>query len=185
MSVLTTQRLVLRPFREGDAEPMFRNWMSDEDVARYCRWYRHKDLKSSQWLLQQYLKEAADGFHYRWCVNEKGREEAIGCVEVVGLREHKTCAEIGYVIAKRFWNQGYMTEAVAAIIRELFRSGFHKVLARHHADNPASGRVAEKCGMHFVGWEQELHKPDSDILCDMQVHAIHKDDYEPERIVHG
>lgn len=172
MSVLTTERMVLRPFREGDAEPMFHNWMNDEEVARYCRWYRHKDLKSTQWLLHLYLKEREEGFDYRWCVTEKGKDEPIGCVEVVGIKEHGTCAELGYVVAKRFWNKGYMTEAVAAVIEELFRCGFHKVIARHHADNPASGRVMEKCGMHFVGDEQDFHKIGSDVLCDVKVYEI-------------
>ena len=50
---------------EGDAEAMFRNWTSDAEVARFCRWYRHKELKSTQWLLNHYLKEAAEGFEYR------------------------------------------------------------------------------------------------------------------------
>ena len=57
MSVLITDRMVLRPFREEDAESMFRNWTSDEEVARYCRWYRHKNLKSTEYLLHLYLME--------------------------------------------------------------------------------------------------------------------------------
>ncbi|MBQ3887766.1 MAG: GNAT family N-acetyltransferase [Clostridia bacterium] len=174
MGTLITDRMVLRPFREEDAESMFRNWTSDEEVARYCRWYRHKNLKSTEYLLHLYLKEAADGFAYRWCITEKGQDDSIGCVDVVDIRDHRHTAILGYVIARRFWGQGYMTEAVKTVIQELFRCGFRKVIGRHHIDNPASGRVMEKCGMHFVGYEQEIHKIGSQELCDVKVYEITK-----------
>ena len=172
MSIIMTERLKLRPFMEGDAEAMFRNWTSDAEVARFCRWYRHKELKSTQWLLNHYLKEAAEGFEYRWAITMKDDDEAVGCVDVVGFRDHDRCAEIGYVIARRLWNKGYMTEAVKAVINELFRCGYNVVSARHHTDNPASGRVMEKCGMHFVGMDRELRKFSEYDMCDVMVYEI-------------
>lgn len=172
MSILYTERLKLRPFQEGDAPAMFRNWMSDEEVARFCRWYRHRELKSTQWMLDMYLREAQDGFEYRWAVTERDSDEAIGAVEVVSMRKQDHCAEIGYVIARRFWNRGFMTEAVRAVIEELFRSGFAMVCGRRHEDNPASGRVMEKCGMRYVGKEKEIRKYSESELCEMMVYEI-------------
>lgn len=174
MSVIMTERLVLRPFRDGDAEAMFRNWTSDGEVARFCRWYRHKELKSTKWLLELYLREAAEGFDHRWAVTLKDEDEAIGSVEVVGVRDHDRRAEIGYVIARRYWNKGYMTEAVRAVIDELFSCGYNVVSARHHTDNPASGRVMEKCGMHFVGMDREVRKFSEYDMCDVMVYEITK-----------
>jgi ribosomal-protein-alanine N-acetyltransferase len=47
---------------------------------------------------------------------------------------------------------GLMSEALAAVMDYLFREvGFHRVQARHDVDNPASGRVMQKCGMSFEG----------------------------------
>ena len=40
--VLTTERLVLRPFRADDAEAMFNNWASDPEVTKYLTWTPHK-----------------------------------------------------------------------------------------------------------------------------------------------
>ena len=37
-----------------------------------------------------------------------------------------------------------------AVIDELFRMGFDRITARHAVDNPASGRVMEKCGMKYI-----------------------------------
>lgn len=45
-----------------------------------------------------------------------------------------------------------MTEALAAVLRECFTVlRLHRVEAMHECDNPASGRVMEKCGMHHEG----------------------------------
>ncbi len=173
MSILTTERLTLRPFKEGDADSMFRNWTSDEEVARYCRWYRHKNIDSTRHLLRLYLEEAAAGFEYRWALTPKDEpDNVVGCVDVVGTRDNGTCAELGYVISRSLWGKGLMTEAVTAVIQELFRCGFKRVIARHHTDNPASGRVMEKCGMRYVEMEQEVKKSGGDQLCGVRVYEI-------------
>ena len=157
MSTIITERMTLRPFRNGDADSMFRNWTSDEEVARYCRWYRHKTVKSTETLLKLYLDEAESGFEYRWAITLTGEPDNVaGCIDVVGTRDHGTCAELGYVISRPLWGKGLMTEAVSAVIRELFRCGFKRVIARHHTDNPASGRVMEKCGMTFSRFSERV-----------------------------
>ncbi len=177
MSVLLTERLRLRPFRDGDAEAMFRNWTNDEEVARFCRWYRHKELKSTKWLLDLYLREAAEGFDHRWGITLlENDDEVIGSVEVVGVKNHDQNAEIGYVMARRYWNKGYTTEAVKAVIEELFRCGYTVVCGRRHTDNPASGRVMEKCGMHFTGMDREVRKYTEYDMCDVMVYEIVRDD---------
>lgn len=181
MSIIVTERMKLRPFKDGDEEAMFRNWTSDEEVAKYCRWYRHKDIKSTRFLLHSYLNDIENGFEYRWAItlrngNEYGyaEDETVGAVDVVGTSDNGKTAELGYVIARALWNKGYMTEAVKAVIYELFMCGFEKVIARHHHDNPSSGRVMEKCGMQRTGMEKAEKKFDSDELCDVIVYEIEK-----------
>lgn len=174
MSTLTTDRLVLRPFLEGDAEMMYRNWTSDENVAKYCHWHKHENLDTTVWLLNMYLEEAASGFEYRWAITEKGNDEPIGAIDVVGITDDNKTAEIGYVLSKKHWNKGYATEAFKAVIDELFRNGFTKIKAAHHIDNPASGRVMEKCGMIFVGYDKTIAKWGSDELCDVKLYELVK-----------
>ena len=62
MSILYTNRLVLRPFKETDAEAMYKNWTFDNRVAKYCRWYPHSNIEMTQQLLNMYLEEAKKGF---------------------------------------------------------------------------------------------------------------------------
>ncbi len=176
MSEIKTQRLLLRPFRQGDAEAMFKNWTSDEDVARYCSWDAHKNPEDSQWLLDYYLEKAKDGFEYRWAVTEQGEDEPIGAVDVTEITDAGKTAELGYVLAKRFWGRGYVTEAASAVIEELFKCGFEKIIAVHHIDNPASGRVMEKCGMKFVGESSRKEKMFRDDMCTVRVYEIMRSD---------
>ena len=57
-------------------------------------------------------------------------------------------AELGYWIGVPFWGQGYMSEAIATILKFGFReAGLNKIFAIHYMDNPASGKVMIKNGM--------------------------------------
>lgn len=75
---------------------------------------------------------------------------------------------------KKHWGKGYATEAYKSVIDELFRSGFTKIIAVHHVDNLASGRVMQKCGMSFVGYDKSIAKWGSDELCDVKVYELVK-----------
>ena len=56
-------------------------------------------------------------------------------------------AEVGYWIAADYWNQGLCTEALSLVIEHCKRNrNFSALYGEHFIDNPASGRVMEKCG---------------------------------------
>lgn len=172
MSVISTRRLTLRPFERTDAEAVFSGWASDERAARYCRWYPHEDISVTHELLDMYIGQAEKGFDYRWAIVLSETGELIGCIDVVKMSEDRKTAEIGYVLSPSHWCNGYATEALKTVIRILFRCGFTKITARHHIDNPASGRVMEKCGMHFTGTSTTQEKIGSDKLCEVKCYEI-------------
>lgn len=53
-----TERLVLRPFTENDAEALFNNWASDDEVTKYLTWPTHSSVEESReyvnYCIQQY-----------------------------------------------------------------------------------------------------------------------------------
>jgi ribosomal-protein-alanine N-acetyltransferase len=60
--------------------------------------------------------------------------------------------EIGYVLAKQFWGQGLMSEAVTAAIRYAFEEiGVETLWCAHFLVNDRSRRVIEKTGFRFYG----------------------------------
>lgn len=166
MNTLTTERLTLRPFREGDAPAMYKNWTYDERVARYCRWQAHESLAETEAYLGMCLKA-----EYCWAITLTGTDEPIGCVDLVGENDIGV-PEIGYVLSHEYWGRGIMTEAAAAVISELFRCGCERLGACHSVDNPASGRVMEKCGMTYTRNCMTQRKFGSDELCEVRCYEI-------------
>ncbi len=172
MSIIKTNRLILRPLTDSDAAEMFNNWTWDERVAKYCRWHPHKSIEETKQLLKMYKTQAESGFNYRWGITLNNN--LIGVIDVIDLSEDKKTAEVGYVLAFDYWNNGYLTEALKVVIDYLFKNGVEKVIADHHIDNIASGRVMEKCGMKFTHFSKAKAKLGSDELCDVKCYEIIK-----------
>ena len=170
MNTLYTERLVLRNFREDDYTAMFKNWTSDPRVAEYCRWYAHESPETTKAFLKTIL-----GDEYQLAITLKGNDEPVG--NISAFRNSDGILEIGYVLGYNYWGKGIMTEAAKALIAELFRKGSQKVCACHHVDNPASGKVMEKCGMTFVGTKMLPKKFDSEEPCEVRVYEIKKKDF--------
>ena len=174
MRILQTKRLILRPFCAQDAAAMYRNWTYDERVAKYCRWYPHENLQATEALLHMYLAKYESECAYCWAIVLRGENEPIGAIDVVGTEDDGKTAEIGYVLSYDYWNRGYMSEVLSAVIRALFDDDFMKITATHHVDNPASGKVMEKCGMRYTHGKQAQEKFGSDKLCDVKCYALTK-----------
>ena len=164
----------MRPFEEDDANAMYHNWTYDERVAKYCRWSPHENLDETKALLKMYLEQSSQGFEYRWAILLNGTNEPIGAIDVVGTEDEGKSAEVGYVLSHDYWNKGYISEALNIVINELFHNGFTKVIAKHHIDNIASGKVMEKCGMRYTHDSKEQKKFGSDELCDVKCYQIYK-----------
>ncbi len=169
MNTLYTDRLILRPFRSGDSYAMYKNWTYDERVARYCRWHPHKTIEETEAYLQLCLDA-----EYCWAITLKGNDEPVGCIDMVGVNS-VGIPELGYVLMFPLWRQGIMTEALNAVISELFSLGYKKIEACHFVDNPASGRVMEKCGMKYIRNSITHKKFGSDELCEVKYYEISAD----------
>lgn len=67
-------------------------------------------------------------------------------------------AVIGYMIGKRWWGKGYVSEIVPPFCRHVFEVlQPETILGGHYADNPASGRVMEKAGFQLIGPAKPLY----------------------------
>jgi len=176
---LETPRLILRPTAVTDAAQMFSNWASDEQVTQYVFWNPHADVAETQGILAKWAAEYARPDYYHWGIVCKETGETIGTIAVMGLAETHQSAEIGYCISRAQWNRGYMSEAVAAVVRHmLFAVGLNRVSASHDTNNPASGRVMQKCGMQFEGIRRQSRFCPRRGFYDSAYYAILKSDLE-------
>ena len=151
---LQTPHLTLRRYRPGDGEAMFRNWASDPDVTRFLTWDTHRCPEESEEIISAWIDTYSSEETYHWGIEYEG--DLIGDIAVVLGNWKHGYAELGYCLGRSHWGKGFMSEAVREVVRFLVREiGYHRVIIQHAVKNPASGRVAEKCGFTHEGIQRE------------------------------
>ena len=153
---IETERLLLRKPRIEDVEPMFNNWASDPMVTKYLTWPPHENIEVTKRVVDNWLKEEKDPKTIRFIITLKDNDEPIGSIDVVGYIDDNP--EIGYCLARKYWNQGLMTEACKALIKYLFDIGFKKIFIKAMVENIGSNKVIEKCDFKFTHKEYREHQ---------------------------
>ncbi len=167
---IETDRLILRRFAVEDAEDIYHNWTSDAEVSKYVSWSQHRSVDETIDVVSKWI-EGYKTNSYNWVVELKETHDLIGSISAIRVsRVHNNC-EIGYCYGSKFWNKGYATEALKAVICYLKKEcNFHIVEARHRSTNPASGKVMEKAGMQKEAVLKERRYDEktgeySDLIC--------------------
>jgi RimJ/RimL family protein N-acetyltransferase len=142
---IETERLVLRPWREDDAETLF-PYASDPEVGPAAGWAPHTSVEDSLGVLRAILIKPET-----WAITIKPSDEAVGSIGVFPGSEERQGGEreIGYWIAKPFWGRGYVPEAVRALLDLYFSLGAERIWCAHADFNDKSRRVVEKCGFRY------------------------------------
>ena len=147
-----TKRLKLRPFKLSDAQYIYKNWASSDNVAKYVTWNAHQSIEESTAFCVERVKTSGRIDSFNWIIELTELGEPIGDISVLKVDTEKREAHIGYVIGEKWWNKGMMTEAFEAVLAYLiFVIGFDSVVASYITENVASGRVMQKCGMKKTG----------------------------------
>lgn len=175
---IETPGLILRRFEAGDEGAMFHNWASDPEVTKFLSWPTHGSLEVSKWVVDDWISHYSEDNYYQWAIVPKGLGQPIGSMAGVRQEDAIGAVEIGYCIGKKWWHQGYTSEALAAVIGFFFDEvGMNRLEARHDANNPNSGAVMRKCGMRFEGLQRKAGRNNQGI-CDICVYGILREDLE-------
>jgi RimJ/RimL family protein N-acetyltransferase len=144
--VLKTERLLLRPWREEDAEDLYK-YAKDPDVGPPAGWPPHTGVENSREIIRAVLFSPET---YAVCL--KTDERPIGSVGLHrnDLAEQNDEYELGYWIGKPFWGQGLIPEASREILRHAFEDlGMARIWCGHYEGNVKSRRVMEKLGFVY------------------------------------
>ena len=148
-TVLSTQRLILRPWREMDLAD-FHAYARVDGVGQMAGWLPHKNIEESRDILCRFIRgQRVFALEYQGKVIgslgvEKYEEQDFPELEKLQGRE------LGYVLSKDYWGQGLMPEAVRAVLTWLFEEEkLDFVTVRHYEKNARSRRVIEKCGFQY------------------------------------
>lgn len=147
--ILETARLKLRPFRSEDAQTVFECWESDPEVAKYMFWTSHNDVeKTKEWIAFELTQIPKDDW-YRFAIVIKDTNELIG-TGLIYYEDEVESWEIAYNLGKKYWGNGYTTEAMREIL--LFAKKelqLKEVVGRYAKENPSSGNVMKKLGFQY------------------------------------
>ena len=147
--ILRTQRLVLRPWTEADAESLF-EYAKDPAVGPIAGWPAHKSIEDSFYAIRNVLTGSEC-----YAICEKENNKAIGAVELklnghTDTTEREDECEVGYWLGKPFCGRGYMPEAATELIRHGFEDlGMTTIWCGYYDGNLKSKRVQEKVGFVY------------------------------------
>ena len=149
---LTTERLILRPLRLDDAAAVERH-CGNPKVARMTAAIPHPYPPglAADWISGFGTEDAPEADHHFAIVHGS---ELVGVVSLERRRDGPF--EIGYWLGEPWWGRGFATEAVQRLVAFAFDElGQAELTSGHFQDNPASGRVLQKCGFRYSGLRQE------------------------------
>lgn len=137
-----TARLRLRVPSIDDADAIFSEYAADPDVTRYMTWQPHTTVET----VSEFLKDQSERIRSRelgaWVLTLTPEDRAVG---MLGARIRGHSVDIGYVLGRRYWNRGYMPEAITVLSDWLLlQPGIFRVWAVCDVDNVGSARALEK-----------------------------------------
>jgi len=136
----------------------------------------HKNATETREFVESILCKYDKMDTYRWVIVLKAINEPIGFIGLTTISEYDMIGDFGYSIGKSFWNKGYTTEALAAVLRYgLLEAGFNRLEAYHSINNMPSGKVMKNAGMTYEGRAKQKYRSNLGFEdCDM--YAITKED---------
>ena len=172
--LIASNRLLLRPWQDDDA-PLLYRYASDPDVGPRAGWAPHQSVAESLHIIPTVFRNPTT-----WAIIRKEDNLLVGAIGYgpscdCHLPAREGEPTVGYWIAKPFWNQGLCTEALQLLIahlrqqnesnennenNEVSTHAIPSLISGHFIDNPASGRVMEKCGFVPTGnicYDPTLH----------------------------
>lgn len=158
MTQLHTEHILLRPWREEEAEIMFR-WAQNPNVGPIAGWREHHSVEESREIIRTVFSAPETYAIVLRSTGEPIGSAAIKSGEGVSpsLRKFGD-AELGYWLAEPFWGQGLTTEAVRLLIGRAFGElGYKRLWCGYYEGNLRSCRVMEKCGFRYH--HTEYNKP--------------------------
>lgn len=152
---LKTQRLSLRPFKMSDLEDFY-EYAKVDGVGQMAGWRPHENIEVSKIILKDFIngKKTFALVYQGKVIGSLGIEKYNE--ELMPEFEYLKGREIGFVLAKDYWGNGLMPEAVNEVLRYLFEEvELDFITCGHFLDNTRSSRVQTKCG--FKKYKQNDH----------------------------
>ncbi len=154
---LETERLILRPWSEEDAQDLY-VYAKAPQVGPIAGWPPHTSVENSLEIIKNVLSAKET-----YAVVLKEEQKAVGSIGLMtgsasNLDIPDEEGEIGYWIGVPFWGQGLIPEAVGEMLRHGFEDlRLEKIWCGYFDGNIKSKRVQEKCGFAYHHTNENIH----------------------------
>ena len=153
---LETERLILRPWIEADAEECFR-YAQDPRVGPIAGWPAHTSVENSRQVIRETLMVPET-----YAIVLKATSLPVGSIGLHhdDLAEEDDEAELGYWLGVPYWGQGLVPEAARALLRHAFEElKLNRVWCAYYDGNERSRRVQEKLGFRYQWTTEDVPVP--------------------------
>jgi len=153
--ILETERLILRPFRDADAEDLY-EYAKDDRVGPIAGWPPHKSVEQSREIIKTIFMQ--DGV---FAITLKEDDTVIGMISLIlGEKSNfpitKSEGEISYWLGVPFWGKGIVPEAIGEVVRYGFEDLRLVNIWSGYYDGNAKSKIAqEKCGFRYHHKEED------------------------------
>lgn len=154
---LETERLILRPWNEEDAEDLYA-YAKDPQVGPIAGWPPHTSVENSLEIIKDVLSAKET-----YAVVLKEEDKVVGSIGLMtgsasNLDIPDEEGEIGYWIGVPFWGRGLIPEAAEEMLRHGFEDlHLEKIWCGYFEGNTKSKRVQEKCGFVYHHTNENIH----------------------------
>ena len=178
MAELQTERLILRPWQEDDAEELYK-YASHPAVGPMAGWPVHTSIEQSREIIRTVLAGPET-----YAVVLKSEGKPIGSIALMigsesNIKLPNDECEIGYWIGVPYWGQGLIPEAIRALQRHAFEKlGMKRMWCGYFDGNTKSKRAQEKCGFKY---QSTRHNVPSQLVGELHtehISCITKEEWE-------
>jgi [ribosomal protein S5]-alanine N-acetyltransferase len=180
--ILETKRLCLRPLRPSDAKDLY-HYLKDPEYAKYSGSKAFTDYKQAEHYITYQNNKIEQNQGLEWGLTRKGEDQIIGTCGFEKWSLHDYKAEIGFGLAKAYWHNGLMTEALHEVLHFGFNHlNLNRIEAIVFSENLSSRKLLVQCGFTQEGFLREYYCEDGQFI-DVLVFSILKKEYHEHRLI--
>jgi ribosomal-protein-alanine N-acetyltransferase len=149
--ILQTSRLALRPLQAEDAADLHAI-MSDAEVMAFWDIGEIEDQGLTSIILESQLAQMEANTAFYWAMTRGEDGAFVGCCDLSEIDRRHHRAEVGFIVGRQFWGDGYTLEAMQAVLSHAAQTlRLRRLTARTHLGNARSVRLLERLGFEEEG----------------------------------
>jgi [ribosomal protein S5]-alanine N-acetyltransferase len=155
LPTLDAPRVRLRWLTSDDVDGLFAIF-SDDEMMRYWSSPAMKERAEAETLLARIQRQFAEKFGFQWGIERKEDRRLLGTCTLFHIHPGNRCGELGYALASPYWKNGYMLEALTALLDYAFGPmNLRRLEADVDPRNASSLRILDRLGFQREGLLRE------------------------------